>query len=106
YLPPPVLDILDNKKIEGAKRAAMLTAALKWALDRVPLTMIPVQARPAMLLLKAFTPYLGYVGGYVVWSWSAVKSFDKGHGVTLTATWLLTVAVIPGTWEEKNFPQD
>ena len=27
-----------------------------------------------------------------------------GHGVTLTATWLLTVAVIPGTWEEKDFP--
>lgn len=106
YLPPPVLDILDDKHIEGTKRAAMLTAALKWALDRVPLAMIPLQARPAMMLLKAFTPYLGYVGGFVAWSWSAVKSFDKGYGVTLTATWLLTVAVIPGTWEEKDFPKD
>lgn len=73
-----MLDVLDNKQLEGAKRAAMLTAALKWALDRVPLAMIPLQARPAMMLLKAFTPYLGYVGGFVAWSWGAVKSFDKG----------------------------
>jgi hypothetical protein len=78
YLPPPVLDVLDNKQIEGAKRAAMLTTALKYALDRVPLAMVPPQARPAMRLLKAFTPYLGYVGGFVAWSWGAVKSFDKG----------------------------
>ena len=78
FLPPPVLDVLDNKKIEGAKRAAMLTAALKWLLGRVPMTLLPPQARPAMMLLKAFTPYLGYIGGFVAWSWGAVKTFDKG----------------------------
>ncbi|KIP10093.1 hypothetical protein PHLGIDRAFT_115730 [Phlebiopsis gigantea 11061_1 CR5-6] len=106
YLPPPVLDVLDNKQLEGAKRAALLTTALKYALDRVPIVMIPPPARPAMMLLKACTPYLGYVGGFVAWSWSAVKNFDKGNGVTLTATWLLTVAVIPGTWDEKCIPKN
>lgn len=25
--------------------------------------------------------------------------------MTLSATWLLTPAVIPGTWEEKDFPR-
>ena len=28
-----------------------------------------------------------------------MKGFDKGYGVTLSATWLLSVAVVPGTWE-------
>lgn len=56
-----------------------------------------------MRLLKAFTPYLGYVGSFVAWSWAAVKGFDKGHGVTLSATWLLSVAVVPGTWEQDDF---
>ena len=73
-----MLEILDNKQLEGAKRAALLTTALKYALDRVPIAMVPPQARPAMKLLKACTPYLGYVGGFVAWSWGAVKSFDKG----------------------------
>ena len=35
----------------------------------------------------------------MAWSWGAVKGFDKGYGVTLSATWLLSVAVVPGTWE-------
>ena len=82
YLPPPVLEILDNKHIEGAKRAALLTTALKYVLDRVPMVMIPPPARPAMTMFKAFTPYLGYVGGFVAWSWGAVKSFDKGLSCT------------------------
>ncbi|KAJ3558549.1 hypothetical protein NM688_g862 [Phlebia brevispora] len=108
YLPPPVLEILDNQQIEGAKRAALLTAALKWVLDRVPMAILPPQARPAMKLFKKFAPYLGYVGSFVAWSWGSIRGFDKGqysrNGVTLTATWLLTIAVIPGTWEEKDFP--
>lgn len=56
----------------------MLTTALKYLLDKVPMAMLPPQARPAMTLLKAFTPYLGYVGGFVAWSWGAIKHFDKG----------------------------
>lgn len=95
---------LDNSQLETAKRAALLTTALKYLLDRVPLTLVPLQARPAMRLFKAFTPYIGYIGGFVAWSWGAVKGFDKGYGVTLSATWLLTVAVIPGTCEKDDFP--
>lgn len=33
-----------------------------------------------------------------------MKGFDKGHGVTLSATWLLSVAVIPSTWDQDDFP--
>lgn len=99
YLPPPVLAALDTSTLTAAKRAALLTTALKYALDRVPMAIVPLPAQPAMRLCKAFVPYLGYVGGFVAWSWGAVKGFDKGHGVTLSATWLLSVAVVPGTWE-------
>lgn len=124
-MPPPVLDVLDNKKLEGAKRAAMVTTALKWLLDHVPALMVPPPMRPALVLLKGLVPYLGYVGGFVAWSWGYIKKFDKGaelgspsnnldvylvwslagHGVTLTATWLATVALVPGTWEENDFPK-
>ncbi|KAI0041901.1 hypothetical protein FA95DRAFT_1682920 [Auriscalpium vulgare] len=107
YLPPPVLDVLNNKRLEAAKRAAILTAALQWLLGHVPLTVVPPQFRPGLLIAQRLVPYLGYIGGFVAWSWGAMKSFDKGQGIVLTATWLLPVALIPGTWEADAsiFPQ-
>ncbi|KAH9178541.1 hypothetical protein EDB89DRAFT_953833 [Lactarius sanguifluus] len=104
YLPPPVLDVLNNKRLEAAKRAAILTTALQWLLGQVPLTVVPPQFRPGLLVAQRLVPYLGYVGGFVAWSWGAMKSFDKGHGIVLTATWLLPVALIPGTWEANEAP--
>ncbi|KAI9455902.1 hypothetical protein BJY52DRAFT_1224430 [Lactarius psammicola] len=102
YLPPPVLDVLNNKRLEAAKRAAILTTALQWLLGQVPLTVVPPQFRPGLLVAQRLVPYLGYIGGFVAWSWGAMKSFDKGHGIVLTATWLLPVALIPGTWETNE----
>ncbi|KAI0275274.1 hypothetical protein BC834DRAFT_41667 [Gloeopeniophorella convolvens] len=109
YLPPPVLDVLNNKRLEAAKRAAILTTALQWLLGHVPLTVVPPQFRPGLLIAQRLVPYLGYIGGFVAWSWGAMRSFDKGCGIVLTATWLLPVALIPGTWEANEaaeaFPQ-
>jgi len=105
YLPPPVLGVLDNKRIESTKRAALLTTALRWLLDHIPMAAIPIQMRPAMPLLKRIIPYMGYIGAFVAWSWDAIRAFDKGNGVTLTATWLLTFALVPGTWEGDMFPE-
>lgn len=99
YLPPPVLDVLNNKRLEAAKRAAIITTALQWLLGQVPLSVLPPQFRPGLLVAQRLVPYIGYIGGFVAWSWGAMKSFDKGHGIVLTATWLLPVALIPGTWE-------
>lgn len=104
YLPPPVLDALNDKQLEAAKRAAMITAALKWLLDHLPISVMPPQLRTSMYFLRRLVPYLGYIGGFIAWSWSAVKVFDKGYGVVLTATWLLPIALIPGTWEATDFP--
>ncbi|KAI0271809.1 hypothetical protein BGY98DRAFT_1100211 [Russula aff. rugulosa BPL654] len=102
YLPPPVLDVLNNQRLEAAKRAAMLTTALQWLLGHVPLTLVPPQFRAGILIARRLVPYLGYIGGFVAWSWGAMKSFDRGQGIVLTATWLLPVALIPGTWEAKD----
>jgi hypothetical protein len=99
YLPPPVMAKLNGTSIKASARAVMLTTALKWSLDKIPLMMIPVQFRPAIKMLKTLTPVVGYVGVFIAWSWDRVKSLDKGNGVVLTATWLLPVALLPLPWD-------
>ncbi|KAI0248359.1 hypothetical protein BJV78DRAFT_1284875 [Lactifluus subvellereus] len=102
YLPPPVLEVLNNKRLQAAKRAAIITTALQWLLGHVPPTVVPPQFRAGLFIAQRLVPYLGYIGGFIAWSWGAMKSFDKGHGIVLTATWLLPVALIPGTWEANR----
>lgn len=105
YLPPPVLRVLNSKSMEAAKRATIITTALKWLLDHIPTTFLPVQVRPAATLLKRLVPLLGYIGAFIAWSWGAIRTFDRGYGVILSATWLLPVALIPGAWDESDFPK-
>jgi hypothetical protein len=81
YLPPPVMKTLDNSHLAAAKRGAMITAALKWILDKVPMMMIPPPLRPAMMVLKRLTPYLGYVGVFIASAWTAIKARDKGASI-------------------------
>jgi hypothetical protein len=95
--------------------------------DHIPIALLPPQLRPVLIVLQRLVPIVGYVGAFIAWSWSAIQSFDKGtqilcygpniadvfhcccrgtgHGVILTATWLLPVALIPGTWQEKDWPK-
>ncbi|KAF9042485.1 hypothetical protein BJ165DRAFT_1487366 [Panaeolus papilionaceus] len=105
YLPPPVLEILDDKTLEATKRAAMITTALTWFFNNLPINSLPIAVRPALLLLQRIAPFVGYIGTFISWSWKTVKSYDVGFGVTLTATWLLPIALIPGTWNEYDFPK-
>ncbi|KAG6914852.1 hypothetical protein DXG01_014951 [Tephrocybe rancida] len=104
YLPPPVMDILNDNTVEAAKRAAMLTTALTWFFSNIPLMSLPPALRPALLLLQTLIPYIGYIGSFISWSWGTIQSYDKGCGVILTATWLLPVALIPSTWDAREFP--
>ncbi|KAL0578695.1 hypothetical protein V5O48_003315 [Marasmius crinis-equi] len=104
FLPPPVLDILSDEELEATKRVAMITSALTWFFANIPITALPLPMQPALLMLQKLMPYLGYIGSLITWSWDTVKSFDTGHGVILSATWLLPVALIPGTWEAYDFP--
>jgi hypothetical protein len=79
YMPPPVLEVLNNTRLETAKRAAILTAALQWLLGHVPLTVVPPQFRLGFVIAQRLVPYLGYIGAFIAWSWGAMKSFDKGR---------------------------
>ena len=117
YLPPPVMTKLNGMSLKTTARAAMLTTALKWVLDKVPLMLVPVQFRPAVKMLKTLSPIVSYVGVFIAWSWDRVKSLDEGeclasqvicvglkqlisgNGVVLTATWLLPVALLPMSWD-------
>ncbi|KAF9445447.1 hypothetical protein P691DRAFT_805667 [Macrolepiota fuliginosa MF-IS2] len=104
FLPPSALDILDDKHLEAAKRAAMITTALTWFFNNLPINSLPIALHPPLLLLQHIAPYLGYIGTFMSWSWSTIKSYDQGFGVILTATWLLPIALVPGTWFERDWP--
>ncbi|KAH7881186.1 uncharacterized protein C8R40DRAFT_23390 [Lentinula edodes] len=99
FLPPPILAQLSSAHIAAAKRGAMITAALKWLIDQVPLMVVPPQMRASVLMLKRVSPYLGYVGAFVAWSWGRIQMKDQGNGVVLTATWLLPIAILPAAWD-------
>ena len=95
---------LDNKEIEVGKISSVLATALNWLVGHIPDSTVPPALAPAFRLVKSLVPYVGYIGGFVAWSWGELKSFDVGYGVTLTATWLLPIALIPGTWEKEDVP--
>ncbi|KAF9469751.1 hypothetical protein BDZ94DRAFT_1243174 [Collybia nuda] len=99
YLPPPVMSTLGDNQLKATKRAAMITAALQWFLNKIPLTMMPPQVRGAAVLLRRLLPLVGYIGVFIAWSWTRISARDKGNGVVLTATWLLPVALIPMAWD-------
>ncbi|KAG2016499.1 hypothetical protein CC2G_009664 [Coprinopsis cinerea AmutBmut pab1-1] len=105
YLPPPVLLILSDKTVEATKRAAMITTALTWFFNNIPVASLPIAVQPTVLLLQRLAPYLGYIGTFISWSWQQIKSYDVGNGVIMTATWLLPIALIPGTWWDHSFPK-
>ncbi|KAF8800963.1 hypothetical protein BYT27DRAFT_7174876 [Phlegmacium glaucopus] len=105
YLPPPILEILSDKTLEAAKRSAVITTALTWFFNNLPVDVFPPPMRPGLILLQRLVPLLGYIGSFISWSWSTIRGYDVGYGVTLTATWILPVALIPGTWYEQDFPK-
>lgn len=78
YLPPPVMAKLDGTSVKATARAAMVTAALKWMLDKIPLMLVPVQFRPAVIMLKKLSPVVGYIGVFIAWSWDRVRACDQG----------------------------
>ncbi|KDR67875.1 hypothetical protein GALMADRAFT_146871 [Galerina marginata CBS 339.88] len=104
YLPPPVMKTLSSSTLEAVKRAALITTALTWFFNNMPVDSLPLALQPAALLMRRLVPYLGYVGPFISWSWGEVVGYDVGYGVILTATWLLPVALIPGTWRQGDFP--
>jgi len=82
YLPPPVMAQLDNTSLKATARAAMITTALKWLLDKIPIMLVPVQFRPAIKMLKQLSPVVSYVGVFIAWSWDRVRACDKGKWCT------------------------
>lgn len=60
----------------------MITGALQWLLDNVPLALIPPQFQLALSLLRGLVPVLGYLGSFIAWSWSAIRVFDRGTSTT------------------------
>ncbi|KZS93187.1 hypothetical protein SISNIDRAFT_486105 [Sistotremastrum niveocremeum HHB9708] len=102
FIPPPILAHLSNKQLEAKKRAALLTNALNWLLDNIPPDVLPLEFRPILFVIRGLIPLVGLVAGFIAWSWSNFQAFDKGNGIILSATWLLPVVLVPGTWESLD----
>ncbi|KAK1236369.1 hypothetical protein PQX77_000402 [Marasmius sp. AFHP31] len=98
------MSVLSDKTIEAAKRAALITTALTWTFAHLPMDMVPAPMQSALLMLQLLVPYLGYMGTFISWSWSTIKDYDVGYGTILSATWVMPVALIPGTWQAYDFP--
>ncbi|KDN49036.1 hypothetical protein RSAG8_02389, partial [Rhizoctonia solani AG-8 WAC10335] len=99
YLPPAVIAVLNDQKLEAASRAAIVTTALQWIIDHIPTAALPPQVGLVMSLIRGIIPAMGYIGGFVAWSWNTIVGFDQGDGVVLSATWLLPIALIPSAWD-------
>lgn len=82
----------------------MITTALTWLFNNLPVDDFHIALRPALQLLRHILLYAKYIGNIISWSWGTIKSYDKGFGVTLTAMWLLPVVLVPGTLSEHDWP--
>lgn len=66
--------VLSDKTLEASKRAAMIATALGWLINNIPTALLPPPLKTAVTLLKAVVPILGYIGGFIAWSWSEVNA--------------------------------
>ncbi|EST08008.1 hypothetical protein PSEUBRA_002402 [Kalmanozyma brasiliensis GHG001] len=103
YLPQPVLDKLDGDVDEAEKVANLINKCLTYILNNVPAG-LPASFAAVVVILKAIAPTTGYISTFIGWSWDTIKSFNKGQGVVLSATWILPVALIPRAWDAPASP--
>ena len=85
YLPPPVMAKLGSSSVKAAARAAMITSALKWMVDKIPMAVVPPQLKPAVTMLKTLAPIASYVGVFIAWSWDRIKALDEGKSYLVTS---------------------
>jgi hypothetical protein len=93
-----MIKVLDDTTLDIAKKANLISTALQWILNHVP-SGLPLELMAVLTVLKAIAPIVGYIGAFISWSWGAIKGFDKGKGVVLSATWLLPIALLPSAWD-------
>ncbi|CAO1630566.1 unnamed protein product [Jaminaea pallidilutea] len=107
FIPPPVMDHLakDTQEAEhvASSISKMLTTILS-AAAKFPGLPAPLQA--VVAVLQAISPVTQYISTYIGWSWDELKTYDKGQGICLSATWILPVALIPRSWDAPTAPAD
>jgi hypothetical protein len=94
--PEPSTSIDSSVRPSAQKRVAAISTALNFILTKLPsLFALSPPLLVAIGLLQGLAPIVGYVASFIAWSWAHVKSFDRGQGVVLSATWAMPVALIP-----------
>ena len=78
YLPPPVMATLNSNQMKATKRAAMITTALQWLVNKLPLKLLPPNLRAPVMLLRRLGPLVGYIGVFIAWTWTRICACDQG----------------------------
>ncbi|PWN47552.1 hypothetical protein IE53DRAFT_390315 [Violaceomyces palustris] len=103
YLPHSVIPDIEGDVDQAEKIANLIKTALTFLVNNIPST-LPSQFATVAVILKAIAPIVGYIATFIGWSWDQIKSFDKGKGVVLSATWILPIALIPRSWDAPDSP--
>lgn len=106
YLPQAVLPEIESDVQQAEKIAQIIHTVLTTLLDKASSLPVPAPLQAALTILKAIAPSTSYISTFIGWSWDQIKSFNKGEGVELSATWLLPIALIPHTWDAATAPAD
>lgn len=77
---------------QAEKIANIIHTVLTTILDKISSLPIPIALQAVVTVLKAIAPSTSYISTFIGWSWDQIKSFDKGQGVELSATWILPIA--------------
>ncbi|KAL9939988.1 hypothetical protein V8E36_000693 [Tilletia maclaganii] len=104
WLPPPAMVYLSEELGDADKIAKVLSTVLTFLITHIPVAIIPAPLLPLVTVLQAIAPLTGYIATFIAWSWTFIKSLDKGNGVVLSATWILPVAMIPRAWDGPIVP--
>ncbi|KAJ3992674.1 hypothetical protein F5050DRAFT_1787368, partial [Lentinula boryana] len=56
----------------------MISTALTWLFDNIPVAVVPPPLQPVLLLLQKIIPYVSYIGTFISWSWETIKGYDTG----------------------------
>ena len=59
----------------------MITTALTWFFNNLHVDAFPPPLKSVLVLLRTLIPFLGYIGTFIAWSWSSIRSYDLGESI-------------------------
>ena len=78
YLPPPILERLSDETLEATKRAAVITNALTWFFNNLPIDLFPPVLTHYLVPLQQLIPLISFIASLISWAWSSIRGNGFG----------------------------